>query len=120
MLAFTNIGQADERHLVTASRDRLPESVRSLPNGSHLAVTFATGSVSTMALNWGECSNIRSLSLLGTRPEPTLSKFDPARPPEQERTRKLSRRSSLPVRSAGVCSLGRECIRGGGREGVVG
>ncbi|KAL1528538.1 hypothetical protein AB1Y20_009881 [Prymnesium parvum] len=52
VLQFTNIGQADERHLVTASRDRLPERVRNLPNGTHLMVTFATGSVATMALNW--------------------------------------------------------------------
>ncbi|KAL3902720.1 MAG: hypothetical protein SGPRY_011952, partial [Prymnesium sp.] len=57
VLQFTNIGQADERHLV-ASRELLPSSVRSLPNGSHLMVTFATGSVATMALNW--VANVRA------------------------------------------------------------
>ena len=50
--SFLNIGQSDERHVVTASREKLHRAVRDLPNGTHLAVTFATGSVATMALNW--------------------------------------------------------------------
>ena len=37
---------------VSAPFDALPLSVRNLPNGSDLVITFATGSVSTMALNW--------------------------------------------------------------------
>jgi hypothetical protein len=52
VLQFTNIGQADERHLVTASRDKLPPSIRDLPKDTDIMVTFATGSVATMATNW--------------------------------------------------------------------
>ena len=52
VLQFTNLGQSCERHEVLASRERLPAEVRALPAGSDLMVTFATGSVSTMACNW--------------------------------------------------------------------
>jgi len=52
VLQFTNLGQSCERHEVLASRERLPAEVRALPAGSDLMVTFATGSVSTMARNW--------------------------------------------------------------------
>ena len=52
VLQFINVGQADERHEVTASRDKLPDAVRSLPQDTDIMVTFATGSVATMALNW--------------------------------------------------------------------
>ena len=37
---------------MSAARERLPADVRALPAGSDLFVTFATGSVATMALNW--------------------------------------------------------------------
>lgn len=52
VLQFTNLGQSCERHEVLASRERLPAEVQALPAGSDLMVTFATGSVSTMARNW--------------------------------------------------------------------
>ncbi len=52
VLQFTNVGGACERHVVTASRDKLPAQVRDLPRGTDLFVTFATGSVATMATNW--------------------------------------------------------------------
>ena len=54
VLQFTNVGQADEKHLVTASREKLPPSLRGRPNGTDVMVTFATGSVATMACNWVE------------------------------------------------------------------
>ena len=52
VLQFTNVGQAGTKHAVTASRDKLPHAVRSLPAGTDLMVTFATGSVWEMATNW--------------------------------------------------------------------
>lgn len=52
VLTFVNVGQADERHEVSASRERLPDSIRDLPKDTDLMVTFATGSVATMACNW--------------------------------------------------------------------
>ena len=52
VLAFSNVGTAGDVTTVSAPFDALPESVRRLPNGTDLLVTFATGSVSTMALNW--------------------------------------------------------------------
>ena len=54
VLQFTNVGQADEKHLVTASRDKLPPSLRDRPKDTDIMVTFATGSVATMACNWVE------------------------------------------------------------------
>ena len=53
-LRSTNLGAAaaGEVHNVTARFDQLPASVRALPRGSDLLVTFATGSVAIMALNW--------------------------------------------------------------------
>ena len=47
-----NVGQADEKHVVTASRSKLPPQLRDLPKDTDLMVTFATGSVATMACNW--------------------------------------------------------------------
>ena len=52
VLQFTNVGQAGSKHAVTASRDKLPASVRDLPANTDIMVTFATGSVSEMACNW--------------------------------------------------------------------
>lgn len=49
---FTNLGTLGDTHAVSAPYQTLPASVRRLPNGSDLVITFATGSVSTMALNW--------------------------------------------------------------------
>ena len=49
---FANIGARGEHHNVSAPFEALPASVRRLPKGSDLIITFATGSVSTMALNW--------------------------------------------------------------------
>ena len=49
---FSNIGARGEHHNVSAPFEALPASVRRLPKGSDLIITFATGSVSTMALNW--------------------------------------------------------------------
>lgn len=40
--------------MVTASRDKLPPQLRNLPKDTDLMVTFATGSVATMACNWVE------------------------------------------------------------------
>ena len=48
---FTNLGTLGDTHAVSAPYASLPASVRALPNGSDLVITFATGSVSTMALN---------------------------------------------------------------------
>ncbi len=52
MLQFKNVGEQDDRHVVLAEFSKLPLAIRSLSNGSDLAVTFATGSVATMAINW--------------------------------------------------------------------
>ena len=52
VLQFMNVGQADEKHVVTASRSKLPPQLRELPKDTDLMVTFATGSVATMACNW--------------------------------------------------------------------
>ena len=51
---FVNLGAAaaGEVHAVSAPYEALPASVRALDKGSDLLVTFATGSVSTMARNW--------------------------------------------------------------------
>ena len=57
VLSFTNIGTQGDVTAVSAPFSALPASVRRLPNGTDLLVTFATGSVSTMALNWA--SNIQ-------------------------------------------------------------
>ena len=48
MLQFTNVGQAGTKHAVTASRDKLPASVRDLPANTDIMVTFATGSVAEL------------------------------------------------------------------------
>lgn len=34
VLQFTNVGQADTKHAVTASRAKLPHAIRSLPEGT--------------------------------------------------------------------------------------
>ena len=54
VLRFTNLGAAvaGEVHHVSAPFESLPASVRALQKGSDLLVTFATGSVATMARNW--------------------------------------------------------------------
>lgn len=51
VLQFTNLG-CNAKHVVTAPRERLPESIRNLPKDTDIMVTFATGSVATMACNW--------------------------------------------------------------------
>ena len=48
VLQFTNVGQAGTKHAVTASRDKLPASVRDLPANTDIMVTFATGSVAEL------------------------------------------------------------------------
>ena len=48
VLQFTNVGQAGSKHAVTASRDKLPASVRDLPANTDIMVTFATGSVAEL------------------------------------------------------------------------
>ena len=53
---FTNVGTAGDYTAVSAAFADLPESVRNLPNGSDLVITFATGSVATMALNWASAA----------------------------------------------------------------
>ena len=53
---FTNLGTLGDTHAVSAPFASLPASVRNLPNGSDLVITFATGSVSTMALNWARAA----------------------------------------------------------------
>ncbi len=52
VLQFENVGKRCARHEVSAEYESLPESVKKLPNGTDLMVTFATGSVATMAVNW--------------------------------------------------------------------
>jgi len=49
---------------VLASEDKLPAAVRALPKGSDLMVTFATGSVATMALNWVRTTQAAGVSAL--------------------------------------------------------
>ena len=51
VLQFSNLG-CNARHEVTARREKLPANLRGLPNGTDIMVTFATGSVATMACNW--------------------------------------------------------------------
>ena len=51
VLQFTNLG-CNEKHLVSAAHERLPASIRERPKGTDIMVTFATGSVATMASNW--------------------------------------------------------------------
>ena len=53
---FTNLGTLGDVHDVSAPFEALPQSVRSLPNGSDLVITFATGSVAIMALNWAKAA----------------------------------------------------------------
>ena len=53
VLQFRNLGCAG-KHEVLAPRENLPESVRNLPADTDVMVTFATGAVSTMAVNWVE------------------------------------------------------------------
>ena len=57
VLSFTNLGTAGDVTNVSAPFSSLPATVRRLPNGTDLLVTFATGSVSTMAINWA--ANVR-------------------------------------------------------------
>ena len=51
VLQFRNLG-CNAKHEVTARREKLPANLRELPNGTDIMVTFATGSVATMACNW--------------------------------------------------------------------
>jgi hypothetical protein len=51
VLQFTNLG-CNSKTVVTAARERLPENLRNLPRDTDIMVTFATGSVATMACNW--------------------------------------------------------------------
>ena len=53
---FTNIGEAEDTHEVLSPFEQLPPSIRRLPNGSDIVITFATGSVATMALNWARAA----------------------------------------------------------------
>ena len=50
-MQFRNLGCARPT-VVTAPRERLPKALQGLPRDTDLMVTFATGSVSTMAINW--------------------------------------------------------------------
>jgi hypothetical protein len=43
---------------VLAPRENLPPNVRQLPKDTDVMVTFATGAVSTMAVNWVETGNL--------------------------------------------------------------
>ena len=73
VLSFVSLGTS-AAHNVSAPWESLPRSVRELPRGSDLAVTFATGSVSTMALNWAKATVSAGLSdiLLGALDESML------------------------------------------------
>ena len=51
VLQFRNLG-CQGKHEVLAPRENLPDTVRQLPVGTDVMVTFATGAVSTMAINW--------------------------------------------------------------------
>ena len=51
VLQFTNLG-CNSKHVVTTEKDKLPGNLRNLPEGTDIMVTFATGSVATMASNW--------------------------------------------------------------------
>ena len=51
VLQFTNLG-CNTKHVVTTEKDKLPANLRNLPEGTDIMVTFATGSVATMACNW--------------------------------------------------------------------
>merc|ERR1719247_3301541 len=53
VLQFRNLGCA-AKHEVLAPRESLPAAVRDLPPDTDVMVTFATGAVSTMAVNWVE------------------------------------------------------------------
>mmetsp|Transcript_16999 Transcript_16999/g.28375 ORF Transcript_16999/g.28375 Transcript_16999/m.28375 type:complete len:856 (-) Transcript_16999:413-2980(-) len=55
VIQFLNLG-CTQKHIVniTSAVNRLPKSVQLLPKGSDLMVTFATGSVATLACNWVE------------------------------------------------------------------
>jgi len=53
VLQFRNLGCAG-KHEVLAPRKYLPPNVRDLPQDTDVMVTFATGAVSTMAVNWVE------------------------------------------------------------------
>jgi hypothetical protein len=46
------------KHEVLAPRENLPPNVRQLPKDTDVMVTFATGAVSTMAVNWVETGNL--------------------------------------------------------------
>jgi hypothetical protein len=56
VLQFTNLG-CNAKHVVTTAREKLPENIRNLPKDTDIMVTFATGSVATMACNW--VANVR-------------------------------------------------------------
>ena len=51
VLQFTNLG-CNTKHVVTTEKDKLPANLQNLPEGTDIMVTFATGSVATMACNW--------------------------------------------------------------------
>ena len=51
VLQFQNLG-CNDKHVVTAPKERLPSNIRDAPAGTDIMVTFATGSVATMAANW--------------------------------------------------------------------
>ena len=53
VLQFRNLG-CQGKHEVLAPRENLPDNVRNLPADTDVMVTFATGAVSTMAVNWVE------------------------------------------------------------------